>query len=80
MPYISQTKRERAKYAPADAGELNFALSCVLIDYAARKGPSYQTYNDILGAVDGCLTEFKTRVLGPFEKQAIERNGDIYGH
>ncbi len=38
----------------------------------------YQTYNDILGALEGAKLELYRRQIGPYEETAIKRNGDVY--
>lgn len=79
MPYITQEAKERvATTVPETAGELNFRLTMEIIGYLIMHGLSYQTCNDIVGALDNCKDEFKRRVQNPYEDKAIERNGDVY--
>ena len=87
MPYIDKGARKRVGYtvldtalndAPETAGELNFVLTHAILDYLTVHGLSYQTCNDIVGALDNCKDEFRRRVQHPYENKAIERNGDIY--
>lgn len=63
---------------PTVAGGLNFQLTLTIIDYLIRKGLSYQTCNDIVGALDNCKDEFKRRVQDPYEDKKIAENGDVY--
>jgi len=44
-PYV---KRERRGEVPETAGELNYAITRLLVEYIERKGEFYQTYNDII--------------------------------
>lgn len=78
IPYIKTEERERAREQPSGAGELNFAITVLLVKYVHAKGLSYQTINDITGACTGALAEFQRRVAGPYEDSKIESNGDVY--
>jgi len=86
MPYIKQDRRfsvdpmpshgtvERAK----TAGELNFQLTRICMDYLETWPVGYQQYNDVIGALEGCKLEFYARVVRPYEDTKIEENGDVY--
>ena len=63
---------------PKDPGELNYVLTSHLIDYIGAKGLSYQTINDIVGALEGCKLEFYRRVAVPYEDDKRDQNGDVY--
>jgi len=81
VPYIKQRDRERAEPVLAvcnTAGELNFAFTKLAIEYVGRHGLSYQTCNDIVGALDGAKAEFQRRVVAPYEDKKIIENGDVY--
>lgn len=83
MPYITAArKRELLKQANADspknAGELNFILTEVVLDYMREQGCCYATINDISGALTECLAEFRRRITGPYEAVKAHRNGDVY--
>jgi len=43
-----------------------------------NQGPSYQTINDIIGALEGAKMEFYRRVVVPYEDKKIKDNGDVY--
>lgn len=79
MPYIKQDDRIRVlcTSCPATAGELNFAFTMLLTRYANDKGLSYQTINDIIGALEGAKAEFQRRIVGPYEDKKIKENGDL---
>lgn len=47
-------------------------------DYIKTKGESYQTYNDIMGALEGAKLELYRRKIGIYEDKKIEENGDVY--
>lgn len=79
MPYItSEAKGRLATTVPRTAGELNFKLTMEIIEYLIINGLSYQTCNDIVGALDNCKDEFKRRVQNSYEDRKIEENGDVY--
>lgn len=81
MPYIKPEDR-RSIYArlrgPQTAGELNFAITDLIIKYLKNQGLSYQTCNDIVGVLDNASHEFKRRVQDPYEDKKIRENGDVY--
>lgn len=80
MPYIQQ--RQRTELAEgremANSGELNYTLTLVLNKYMNSKGVSYNTINDILGALEGCKLEFYRRIAKPYEDNKLSLNGDVY--
>jgi hypothetical protein len=90
MPYIDIESQR--KFAALDValesiklttpGELNYALSQVMINYLTRNGICYATMNDIVGATEGAKAEFQRRIVNPYESQkAYEASmvgGDIY--
>lgn len=80
MPYITVNRRiEIQEGAPAvTAGELNYVLTRAVIAYMKTHGLSYQTINDINGALDGAKSEFYRRVAVPYENGKIINNGDVY--
>ena len=81
MPYISQERRSALLKNGHDmdgAGELNYILSRILNRYIEHRGMSYQTLNDIIGALEGAKLEFYRRVVAPYENDKIEQNGDVY--
>lgn len=79
MPYIDPLARDRVAASAADtAGELNYTFTQALVQYIERKGLSYQTINDIVGALDGAKLEFYRRVVVPYEEGKIQTNGDVY--
>jgi len=84
MPYIKND--DRSKFLDmfcnipemTSAGELNYALTMICKDYINDKGTSYQTYNDIIGALEGCKLEFYRRMVAPYEDEKITSNGDVF--
>ena len=86
MPYIKQEDREafripglEAVYLDADnAGQLNYLFTKIALTYIENKKLSYQTINDIIGALEGAKMEFYRRIAVPYEQSKIRQNGDIY--
>jgi hypothetical protein len=79
MPYISKEAREEVKaFGPRTAGELNYAITLLIKDYQTHKGLSYQTINDIVGALEGAKLEYTRRIVGPYENSKLSENGDVY--
>lgn len=81
MPYLNPANRRaltQGENDPETPGELNFAITLELIAYMDRMGLSYETINDILGALEGAKLEFYRRVAVPFEETKIAINGDLY--
>ena len=85
MPYIKDADRTRLGMSyflhedcPQSAGELNYLFTMLAKQYMNKKGLSYQTINDIVGALDGAKVEFQRRVVAPYEDKKIRENGDVY--
>jgi hypothetical protein len=81
VPYISIGRRLKIvsnEDGPGNAGELNYVFTKTLVDYLALKGESYQTYNDILGALEGAKLELYQRKIAVYESTKRTLNGDVY--
>jgi len=81
MPYINQDDRDSIMAedkVARTAGELNYRITMQLIDYLNLHGESYQTYNDIIGALEGAKLELYRRKIAPYEDKKIKENGDVY--
>jgi hypothetical protein len=81
MPYIKELDRlgiEDGYIEPETPGQLNFAFTMYIKRYIQQRGSSYETFNDILGALEGCRMEFYRRVVAPYEDEKIKENGDVY--
>ncbi len=79
MPYLSQKEKDSIdKEGPTTPGQLNFLFTKIIQFYLARKGVSYSSFNDILGAFEGAKLEFYRRVVSPYEDNKITENGDVY--
>lgn len=86
MPYITQEKREEFRKVgetghnpeTRTAGELNYEITLKLLKHLQVNKLSYQTINDILGALEGAKQEFYHRIARPYEESKIRQNGDVY--
>ena len=79
MPYITHLDKAALEENPAETpGELNYLVTELIKQYVRTKGLNYQTCNDVMGALEGAKAEFYRRVVGPYEDQKIEENGDVY--
>lgn len=80
MPYITQqaqTDMECGKSAET-TGELNFAITMLVLDYVQSFGKSYTVLNDVMGVLESAKQEFYRRVVVPYETVKIYENGDVY--
>ena len=80
MPYIDKKRREELdlKFDPKTAGELNYVITNQLVNYIFLNGESYQTFNDIMGALEGAKLEIYRRQISPYEDVKARENGDVY--
>jgi len=79
MPYIRQEDRIRAAHLPETPGELNYAITEMLLDYLnAALNPGYNRMNEILGVLTCVQQEFYRRVLVELEDRKRAENGDVY--
>ena len=79
MPYIKDDAKDSVNMIGARTpGELNYELTTMLIGYVNKRGLSYQTINDVVGALEGAKMEFYRRVAAPYEDKKILENGDVY--
>jgi hypothetical protein len=86
MPYI-KAERRKAIWSESltdydnnlqNAGELNYFITDYIVQYLETHGLSYQTCNDIVGALECCKQEFIRRVVNNYENKKIKENGDVY--
>ena len=78
MPYINKSDRAQATTTPYTPGELNFAITSILLGYLLRCGDSYTFFNDCLGALEGAKLELYRRKIAPYEERKRKKNGDVY--
>lgn len=81
MPYLEKSVKEaldNRTARPACAGHLNYMFTKISTGYIDDCDLSYQTINDIIGALEGCKLEMYRRVAAPYENTKIKSNGDVY--
>lgn len=85
MPYIKPIDRFIIDDAVLETlghvktpGELNFTFTRFIKEYVELKGLSYQTINDVIGALEGAKLEFYRRIAVPYENGKMAENGDVY--
>jgi hypothetical protein len=80
MPYIREADKVRVHVGgPHTPGELNYAITKLLIEYIEYEGfTTYETLNDIMGALEGAKLEFYRRIAVPYEEAKKAENGDVY--
>ncbi len=85
MPYIKQDAREKFRHVigelianpPGDAGELNYLITKLCLNYFNYSKKNYQALNDIIGALEGAKLEMYRRTVAPYEDIKIKENGDV---
>lgn len=79
MPYVKPEDYAEAAVAPKNPGELNYAITMLVIGYLGRRGTlNYGLLNEVVGAVECCKQEFIRRVVNPYEDSKMFQNGDVY--
>ncbi len=80
MPYIPPKYRVPvAKGYPQTPGELNYAITCLVLRYLEQDGlpVSYADFNEVIGALECAKQELYRRLGAHLEDAAIGRNGDL---
>lgn len=82
MPYIKKENREVFESVvfpgTATAGELNYLITKICQQYIVDHDLSYNTLNEIVGALESCKLEFYRRLVSKYEDTKIKENGDVY--
>ena len=77
-PYIPKGDRLAAAVEPLSPGELNFAITAILVRYTETHGLNYQTISECMGALSCAQAEYYRRVAVPYEDKKITAAGDVY--
>lgn len=79
MPYIPKADRVHLEmtHHANNAGELNFLLTTICLDYVDRHKKNYKTINEIVGALECAKLEFYRRLAAPYENGKMVANGDL---
>lgn len=80
MPYITKQRRNDIDqgWLPNTAGELNYQITKIILEYLEDRGERYQTYNDIIGALECAKLELYRRKVIGYENVKKIQNGDVY--
>ena len=84
MPYIDPNDaaelRASGNFVPPSLtpGELNYFLSCTIAQYVTDNGLSYQTINDVSGAMTEALAEFRRQIVVDYENFKALSGADPY--
>ena len=80
MPYITKKRRREltVSFNPKTAGELNYAITILCLDYLENHKEKYQVYNDIIGALECSKLEMYRRKIAVYEEKKKNENGDVY--
>ena len=82
MPYLTKEKKMLVDWSDqrtaTNPGVLNYCLSMMCYRYLVSKKESYQTYNDIVGALECCKQELYRRLIANYEDIKIKENGDVF--
>ena len=84
MPYIPAGRRIEIRDGgtPANAGELNFKITSVILEYLYDINPSepnrYSDYNEVLGVLEACKLELYRKRIARYEDRKCTENGEVY--
>lgn len=78
MPYINKEEKYKNSLGKlSDCGHLNYSFSETIKEYIKQNDLNYQTFNDIVGAMECCKMELYRRLVSPYEDEKIAENGDV---
>lgn len=78
MPYIEKQFRLEARSAPVGAGELNYQLTMLVLEYLQKNGWHYTNMNLLVGTLENVRHEFQRRVMDPYEDHQRIEHGEVY--
>ena len=84
MPYIKKVARQGLNDIIQSfeginiltPGELNYLITKLTHHYLGDN-PSYNRYNDVIGALECAKMELYRRKVIPYEQKKIQENGDV---
>lgn len=80
MPYIKYQSRlalNNDRRPPANAGELNYKITKLLLAYLGEH-PNYERFNAVVGVLECAKLELYRRMVVPYEDAKREEIGDVY--
>jgi len=88
MPYIEPERRirydadlkqlARSIDAETPAGDINYVITGVLVDWLRKRGVNYASLADVIKVLETAKLEFYRRVAAPYEDGKVAENGDVY--
>ena len=58
-------------------GHFNYVVSSIIKRYLDKKGKNYSRLQSFEGSLACISKEYYRRIVGPYEDEAIKKNGDI---
>jgi hypothetical protein len=84
MPYILASHRtdldEPIEQLTAEihtVGELNYVVTRLAMRFLGRVGMKYNNIAGVVGTLQLVILEMQRRIIGPYEDQKIQKNGDV---
>ena len=85
MPYIHKSRRDELdkdivalSRGIGNAGELNYAITKLLLGYLDERITSYSIFNEVMRVMECAKQELYRRAVVPYENEKITENGDAY--
>ena len=85
MPYLHENRRDHLPHRffdrlPDDPTEadVNYLICLMADEFLWRWGLKYQHLNKLVGAIELAKLEITRRVIGPYEDDARNLNGDVF--
>lgn len=73
----SMVKLEEDFDTPIVAGDLNYLVYSLALQYIKIRGKGYNNISDAIKALTGAAHEVERRILDSYENEMIIKNGDI---
>lgn len=84
MPYTKKESRVPLQLSLSvlaqtieNEGDLNYAMTCLVLSFVKKKGLSYSTISTVSGTIHLVGKEFEDRVVSPYESLKQMKNGDL---
>lgn len=85
MPYIPQNEREHLNKAlspilrkSTTAGQLNYILTKIVLDYLDAEDKCYTVYAEVLGTLRCVELELYRRQIVAYEDKKKKQHGDVF--
>jgi len=87
MPYVkseirsmlASTIKAIEQNPPITVGDLNYVVTKTCLAFLKKNMiVNYQSYNDVIGALECCKLEMYRRAVAPYEELKIAEHSDVY--